>query len=294
MQPGTAGGRPGSEAGLAGQAAVSAVDPVVVQPGSGDGGEQVPAGQPGPQLAAVIQVLAQRGRGGRVEREQAGFAELAAPDRQDAGVLVEVADLERERLADPHARRCQGSDQSRVGKRADRTGQPGGGGHQGGDLGAGIQVGGRAVRPGGDEPGGRDLGGGVQAVQPGGERADGRQPQRMPPGRAAGCCRPGQGVLGGHRDGLVLFEVAEELAEQLLGAVQPEPQRPADAQVVSQCLAQRGHGRPCDPGQARATVRRAPMSTLAYIAVVSVARCRSSWPISSSGAPAPSIAVAAL
>ena len=44
---------------------------------------------------------------------------------------------------------------------------------------------------------------------------DGRQPQHMPPGRAAWCCRPGQGVLDGHRRGLALFEVAEELAEQL-------------------------------------------------------------------------------
>jgi hypothetical protein len=185
-----------------------------------------------------LQVLPQPGRGGRVQRQQAGLAELALAHGHHAGGLVEVAGVQGDRLADPHAGDGQQPDQGRVGRRAEPTRQPGGSCEHGGDVAGGIQVGGGAVSLAGDEPRWRHLGGGVDGAQVGGEPAHGRQPHRPPPGRGVGRQgRPRQGVADGDRGGLALLQVGDELGQQLLGAFQLEPQRPADAQVVGHGLA---------------------------------------------------------
>jgi len=99
-------------------------------------------------------------------------------------------------------------------------------------------------------------------VQVGREHAHRRQPV-VPPARVGvgGQDRPGQGHLGGDHLEVVVGEVAHELAQQSLGALEFEPQRPAQPQVVGHGLLQRGHD--VVPGQRRATVRSVSTSTFA-------------------------------
>ena len=89
-----------------------------------------------------------------------------------------------------------------------------------------------------------------------------------------------------------LFQVGDELIQQLGVAVQLEPQSAAQVQVAGQRRAQPGHDEA--PGHGRASERSASMLTLVYAAVVAGRRCRSTWPISASDPPPASMAVAAL
>ena len=72
---------------------------------------------------------------------------------------------------------------------------------------------------------------------------------------------PGQRVLGGDRGGAGVFQVGDELAEQLLGPGELVAEGAPDRQVAGQCLAQRAHAAP--PGQGRASARSASVSALA-------------------------------
>jgi hypothetical protein len=72
-------------------------------------------------------------------------------------------------------------------------------------------------------------------------------------------------MLGGDGVRAVGFEVASELAEQPAGVGEPEPERPAQVQVVAQRVTQRRplFGYASSPGQGWASWRSAPMSTFA-------------------------------
>ena len=263
MNSRTAGRRPGRDPGVGGDAAERFLDPRIVQPRAGAGDEQHVAGPGREQPVPFLLVSHECFRSGRVQREQPLFAGLAVADGQNAVAGVEVAVVQGDQLPDPGACRRQQADQGRVGGRADRPGPASRRRHQGADLVTGIQVRDSAVRPVRDEPGRGNLVGVIERVQPGRERADRRQAQRVPPGRPGRGSRPGDRVLDRDHVGLAFFQVVNELADQLLGPIQPEPQRPADAQVVGQRFSQRAHAAASCPGQGRATARSAVASAFA-------------------------------
>jgi hypothetical protein len=63
-----------------------------------------------------------------VQRHQPRAAELRLPDRDHAGGQVDILSLKRDRLADPHARDGEQTEQRLVGRcpqqRAQRSGRP--------------------------------------------------------------------------------------------------------------------------------------------------------------------------
>ena len=97
--PGAAG--TGSKVGLPGQAGESDADVVVPQPGSRAGHEQRIADRAGKHMVAEVPVVLDRGRGGRMEREQPVPAELRVPDQVQLPFRVEVGIIERDGFPDP-------------------------------------------------------------------------------------------------------------------------------------------------------------------------------------------------
>src|SRR5262245_31694785 len=95
--------------------------------------------------------------------------------------------------------------------------------------------------------------------------------------------RPGQSQL--RRDAGRTAPLHELCKIQQLALVLPqlEAKGSAQLQIVGDALPQIAHG--IAPGHGRATSRKASRSTFAYRRVASGLRCRSTWPISVSGAP---------
>ena len=244
-----------------------APDAVVAQPGPDGGEQQRRAGWCREQPVADLQVGVQRRHGGGMQRQQPGLAEFAVTHLEQPVVVgVEVVAVQADRLADAHPGDGQQSDQGLVGRRSQRTGQPGGGSDERGDVGWCIQVGDALAWPAPDQRGWHEFDTRVAGVQVGGEPARHRQPVH-PPARirvgGQGC--PGQRILDGGGPDVVVVEVGDVLGQQVLGPLQLEAQRPPDAQVVGQRLAQRqrAHAAPGVVGQGRASRRSASMSTLA-------------------------------
>src|SRR5947209_20024913 len=103
----------------------------------------------------------------------------------------------------------------------------------------------------------------VERVQIGHEAPDGREPERPPAAarswRKAG---PGERVLDRHPVLAGCLEERQVLSEELLGALELEPERATDPQIVSRVLLERGHAAP-PLGQGRASSRRRSRSTFA-------------------------------
>src|SRR5207244_8373344 len=104
---------------------------------------------------------------------QTGLSELAVTHNQQAALLVEVAVVEGDQLADADSAHAQEPDERLVGGGPQPGPQAGCRPHERADLSGGVQVWGGTVRPAADQPCWRDLVGGVDAVQVGGEAAYG-------------------------------------------------------------------------------------------------------------------------
>src|SRR5271165_969335 len=121
---------------------------------------------------------------------------------------------------------------------------------------------------------------GVDAVQVAGKAAHRAEPIRPPArGRPSGRGRPCRGSLHGNRAGPGALEVAEEVGQQAVVALELEPEPAADGQVAGGSLTELiAHHRA--PGHGRAMLARAGKSSLAYRAELATRRWRSTWPIS--------------
>ena len=119
------------------------VDVAVEQPGPGRGHEQRRRPGGGAELGrAAAGSGAARRRVVGCSGQLPGLAELAVAHHQPSGGEVDVAAVERDRLAHPDPGHRQQPDQGRVGGPPQRGAQRAGGRDQRGDLGVGIQVGG--------------------------------------------------------------------------------------------------------------------------------------------------------
>ena len=103
------------------------------------------------------------------------------------------------------------------------------------------------------------------------------------PGHVRWLDRPRQCQLGRDHRRVVLLEELDESGQLATLALELVAERPAELQVLGDCLGERAHD--SLPGHGSASCDRAMRSTLAYSAVVSMLWWRSSWPISGSGAP---------
>lgn len=93
--------------------------------------------------------------------------------------------------------------------------------------------------------------------------------------------RPCHGSLNGDRAGPGALQVAQEIGQQAIIALELEPEPAADGQVVRSSLTEfevAAHDRA--PGHSRAMLARAGKSSLAYRAELATTRWRSTWPIS--------------
>ena len=82
------------------------------------------AARPGEHLVAAVPVAGERGEGGRVERDQAEALRLVLADGQHAFPGVDVAVVERDRLADPQPGHRQERDEDGIGLGAQWAAQP--------------------------------------------------------------------------------------------------------------------------------------------------------------------------
>ena len=84
--------------------------------------EEVDAAARSEMCVAPVGVAAERRAGRRMQRQEARLAELGQPDRQHAGLQVDVVTLEADRLGQTHACHRDQSEQCVVGrKRRGRT-----------------------------------------------------------------------------------------------------------------------------------------------------------------------------
>jgi hypothetical protein len=262
MRPRAATPGPGCQSCPSGQLDERLADVDVPQPVPGAGYQQRITAWPREHLAAEPLVGLQRGHRGLVQREQPPLAELGVRHDQHPLSCVEVAVIEGQGFADPHAGYRQQPDQGLDGGGAQRGPQPLRLGKQRRDVSSGIQVGDRAVTAAWQQAGRDDLSSRVEGAQVGGEATGHRHAERKPAraraGRQGG---PGQRVRRRDRDRSGLFQVTDELGEQPGVAVQLESHAAAQVQVAGQCLAQPGHDRL--PGHGRARPRNASTLTLA-------------------------------
>src|SRR5690348_3477568 len=131
---------PGGDAGPVQQPGECRLDGAEEGTGSGGGQEETGGGRTGEQLVAPLPVVAQHRRGGRVQRYQPG-AVVFAGDGDDAGVQVDIGDVQGERLADAHATYRQKTDEGVVGGRLNGNRQCAGRVDERADLLRRIQVG---------------------------------------------------------------------------------------------------------------------------------------------------------
>ena len=204
--------------------------------------------------------------------------------------------VERERFAGAHPGDRQQPDQRLMTRGAQRWSELSCGRDQRRDLGVCVDVWRDPRAMPGQKVRGGNLAGGVDRRQISGEPARDREP--LAPAawvRVDRHPRPHQRQLGGDPLSARLLEELDEPLQQpaVLRHLEPEPT--ADAKIVSQRVAQRGHAA---PPSATATAARAPAAPCGrpwHISRSSSARGgASTWPISASDAPFLSISVAAV
>src|SRR6201996_992497 len=108
----------------------------------------------------------------------------------------------------------------------------------------------------------RHLGRGVDPAQVSGKAPNNGKPSGCP--ASVGLCgqdRPGKGRLGGQVVLATIFDVGEELSEELLGSNKLVAEDTTHGQIVGKGLAERAHA--TSPGQGRAIARKASWLTLA-------------------------------
>jgi len=221
--------------------------------------QQRRGGWAGVGLVAQPLVATQRRHRALVQRDLPGLAELGTMHGEHAVFDVEVLVVQADRLPDPQARDGKQPDQRLVGRALQQVAQGRRGCDQRGDVSSGIQVGHRPMGSGQEQAGGWHLDCRVQGVQVGGDAAHHRHPKRQPaPARARRQAHPGHRVLDGDHDRILLFQVVDELGEELGVAFQLEPQGAADPQIVGEQLPQRAHAAPCGHGRAGHPARRGP------------------------------------
>ena len=198
-----------------------------------------------------------------MERHQAFAVELGVADRDHASVQVDIAAAQGDRLADAHARGRQQAEQRLVGGCPQPGAQRAGLAQQAADLLLRPQVGCGAMPSGGKHAGGRHLGGGIDGFQVAGEAAgDGQALCPVVGGGVLGQASPGDGELSGDRRGAAGLQVADQLREQLAGALELVAQRAAHRQVIAHVTGQRAH-RWALPGHGAASSRSRSRSTRA-------------------------------
>jgi len=215
-----------------------------------------------------------------MQREPAVFTELGIVDLQLAGAQVDIAPVERDRFSHSHAGAAQEAEQGLVGCSSQGRPQGSGGPHQAGDVRRRVQIGSAPLPPAGDQLQGGHLDRGVDALQVAGKAAHRAEPIRPAArGRPSGRGRPCHGSLNGNRAGPAALEVAEEVGQQAVVALELEPEPAADGQVVGGSLTElAAHHRA--PGHGRAMLARAGKSSFAYRPELAARRWRSTWPIS--------------
>ena len=262
MRPWPARSRARPQAGVGGDPLEREVDVAVGQPRACGRREQRRRRLGGDRAVAAAQVAAQRRDRAGVQRQLAGLAELAVADDQQLVLVVDVAAVKADRLADTHPGDRQHADQ-RAQRRCAVCGRDDARRvHQREHLAVGVEVGDPAARAPHQQIGGRHLVGGIDRVQVRCETADDGQPLAVP----VGACgrrqrRPRQGQLGRDRVRTSLVEPGEELGQQLAGALELVAQRATDCQVLIELALEPAHDRA--PGHGRASVRSASRSTLA-------------------------------
>ena len=219
------------------------------------------------QLAAARRVGREHCRGGRVQRQLTGLAELGTSDGEHALGEVHVRAVQRQRLPGAQPGDGHQPDQGLEARRPQRVSQRASGGDQRGDLGRGEQIRRRPRRPAGQQALRGDLGVGLDGLQVRREAADHPQPRR-PPGRArrAGLGGPPEGGLGGDPGDAPALAVADEVGEQAAFLAQRVADTTAHRQIVLRRSRERAHRTvtACPaPGHGRTSRPRAARSSLA-------------------------------
>ncbi len=111
-----------------------------------------------------------------MQRQGAGLVELTVPDRHHAAACIKVVAVEADRLADPHAGRCQEADQGPIGRLHMRPAQDRGRLHQCRNLRRRVEIGCCAPRLCGQQVGRWYLGSLVECAQVRGEETNLGQP----------------------------------------------------------------------------------------------------------------------
>lgn len=124
------------------------------------------------------------------------------------------------------------------------------------------RYGGDPFQPAREQIGGRDLGLRIERREVACEAAHHPQPQAVVALARAGLAGPAERQLAGDPFRARLLEEGDEPGELAPGALELEPELPADPQVVDQVIVERAHAAP-PPGHGIASALNAAWSTLA-------------------------------
>jgi hypothetical protein len=247
---------------LAGQAPEDTVDVLMQQSTTALGDEEVCAAARSEMCAAPVGVAAERRAGCRMQRHEARLAELGQPDRQQAGLQVDVVTLEADRLGQTHARHRDQPEQIMIGpsaqpvfwRQSQRRCQ------QRIDLRVTVDIGLGTLQSRQDAGGWhlrlrldvRDMAREAPHV------SQSQRPGRMPIGQQR---RPLHRQLRGDGRGLALLHEGDEIGEPSCLMVVLVSKPLAHAQIPVERGTQTGHCTP--PGHGRLSVRSASTSTFA-------------------------------
>lgn len=178
-------------------------------------------------------------RRSRGKRDLARLAELAGAHDEKPLAVIEIVAVEADRLAHPKAARGKKSDERGEGRDAKREAEDVSCLDERCDLLVGVEVGRRPPPTLGQKIGRRHLVRGIERVQIGGKPPHDREPLAPPAGAFSfRRGRPGDGDLD--RDPLLaaLLDVGEKLGKELLGRLEPVPERAPQGEVVGERRAQ--------------------------------------------------------
>jgi len=207
-------------------------------------------------------VLAQRDRGGVVQRHLAMLVLLCGADVQCAPGEVNVGSVKPERLAGTQAGDRQQPDHRLECGGTQPWRQCPGGGHQRLDLAGRVQVRSDPRQRRWQQILGWDLGRGVDRAQVASEAANDPEPPAPPVRVRLHRCCPHQRELGRDALGASVVHEFDEILKRPAGLLELEPKPPANGQVVVRRRAQIGHDAP--PGHGIASGLSLALSTFAY------------------------------
>jgi hypothetical protein len=241
------------------------VDAAVLEADAALGEEEGRRTGPRAERVAPLAVLMQRFARRVVEGHEPRLPELAAPDREESLVQIDVVAIQGYRLADPQAGGCEQSEERGVCASPESGGgaEASGFGDEAPDLLVVVDIRWSALVAVGQEALGRDLGAWVGGAVPGGEATDVSQAAGARGRRRAGRLGPPKREVGGDDRRPFSFEELDETVQMEARIAKLGPESATQGQVAVDGLAEGTHRAPPLVGQGRATSRRASKSSLA-------------------------------